>query len=166
MYTILNIVPYIVSDEYLCDLREALIRHSKTFFDRLPKYYLSPDGILKESKYYCQYLGLSRGIDTHYFMVDLNPVEPILQEEFSQEGIDLFKHISFLDLFKKLSDSEMFKIKNKLFSEKKLNTLKDLGIPISVNVIINLEYIGSMEDTDLKVSLIGYLDNSLNIVKL
>jgi len=164
MLTILNIIPYIVSDSYLCEFWNALKNHPKTFYDRIPKYCLGiPNGYLKYTEHYCQYTILFQPQkDVNYFMLDIYPVEPILQEEISQSGIDIFKEISFLNLFEKLTNSNIFVEKDKLFRAKKLNTLQDLRIRISANVIMDLEYFNE----DLHVSLVGYLDENLNIIKI
>jgi len=177
MYTILNIIPYIVSEDYLNNLRISLGRH-ELFYNKIPKFILNQAGYLTFTEMYSVNLGYRKDKEIFYFMLEINPIEPLLKEEISNIGEkDFFKNISFLNLFKHLSESNLFDNTNfglSLFKNKRLNKLNDTNIPVSVNIILDLLYTNSSRgnylesdfDYDLEVSLVGYLDKNFNIVKI
>jgi len=175
MYTILNIVPYIVSDGYLNNLRISVGGRGESFFKKIPAFTLN-QGYLKRTEDFRRFIGYKKVKETFYYMLELNPIEPLLKEEISNIGEeDLFKNISFLNLFKQLSESNLFDNTNfglSLFKNKRLNQLNDTNIPVSVNIILNLAYNNSGSyyegnlDCELTVSLVGYLDKDFNIIKI
>jgi hypothetical protein len=173
MYCILNIIPYIISEKYLSKLNEDCKQNREYFYKKLPKYCLRENGTIANTNNYHMYNEFVVPKENqYYYMFEAEPIEPILKEEISEGGLEyLLKEFNLNILFKKLSEKPKTIFKDcdsitKLLKPKMLNDIEYLGIPESVNIILELNYIGDYEDVDLDINLIGYLDENLNIVKI
>lgn len=171
--TILNIIPFIVSDEYLkklnSDIPEAK-HNSRLFFEQLPEYYLDNKGNVQLTEYNYHFYNRYNDFPKFYYMFDATPVEPILKEEISNCGmVEFFKDIELKTLFEHLCETDIFPDKHsgllkKVFRKKTLNDLNFFGIYKSINVVMGIEYIGSGEDFDVNYHFLGYLNDELKFI--
>lgn len=156
MKTILSIIPYGLTVHDFFVLRKPIMdKPTRHFFNSLPEWCIrGGKGNIDYTENYHQWTGLMDHPEEQIFhLFDINPVDLILQEEISNQGFEgLFDGYDWRPLFEKITFNEP--------------PHKSIQIPFSVHIIVDLEYVGSDDDFELMVEVIGFLDAQMNLSRI
>ena len=156
MKTILSIIPYALTLKDFFEMREPVKdRPRHHFFKSIPEWCVRKDnGHIDYTENYHQFTGLIEDDDkTKHFLFDINPVDLLLKEEILNIGVEeLFEGYDWRPLFKEIP----------------YNTPphRNIQIPISVHMVMDLDYVGGDGDYDLVPEVLGYLDGAMNLSRI
>jgi hypothetical protein len=100
--------------------------------------------------YYLQFIENGK---EEYRLFDINHTDFILKEEISNVGID--------EIFETTDLRKIFDLSNPLTSDKYYRTF-----PNNFSIIIDVNFYGEGEDTEVEFKLLGYLDEDMNFIKI
>lgn len=125
------------------------------WLNTLPQFCVREDnGYLDYTEYYYQFFGyepMEHEENKSHIVFDYEAIDNVLKEEISNVG--------FEDIFGK-------KDLRPLFNKIKTNDWDLIAIPINQHIIIDLKYVEDIDDWDMTVDLVGYLDENLNLIKI
>jgi len=122
----------------------------------LPEYVVTEKNVIMESDYYLQFIeGDNYDENKNYLLFNMEAVDDLLKEEFSNMGANILESNDCLDdyinILKKLKTQTI----DKLFK----------SIAYSQYIVVGLEYIMDYCDgCDLNVHILGYFDRDLSFV--
>jgi hypothetical protein len=155
MKTILSIIPYGMTAHDFFVLRDPIKdKPNRHFFNSLPEWCIRDNGFIDYTENWHQFTGLIDSKDeTVYHLFDINPIDEILREEINQMGVEgILEGYDFTELFKQIPLNE--------------NPYNSIRIPFNVHIVVELDYIGKGEDTELFIEVLGYLDNNMEFKRI
>lgn len=137
--------------------------HRRDFvYKYMPRYCLSDAGHIGYTDHWLQFVEFG---DDLYWLFDVLYCDPLLAEEINQTGLEeMFPNVNWYPLFTYFKTT----LADVLPS---LENLRDLlesdydkfqrSIPTAHHIVIDLNYTGHGEDTDLEIDVAGYLDATM-----
>lgn len=151
---------YEISERFIYELREKQ-HQSQDVFNYLPEYTINKNKTANNqpipAEYYHQFVGdfEPKGDGDKYLYFNLRTQDAVLQEEFSNSGIE--------DLF---TDFDFEKLLSNFIPEPETN-ISGFVIPKTHYLVVELTYITSYDhysggyEGELEIDVIGYLDHTL-----
>lgn len=137
--------------------------HRRDFvYKYMPRYCLSNAGHIRYTDHWLQFT--DQGKET-YWLFDVLYCDPLLAEEISNIGLeDMFPNVDWFPLFsyfKTTLGDVLPSLENlREFMERDYDKFQR-SIPDAHHIIIDLNYTGHGEDTDVEFDVAGYLDKTM-----
>jgi len=158
---------YKLSNDDLYSIRQKF-KSREHFVNNIPKYTINEDfDSVVEVEYYLQFIGEveeNKSNPKYYYLFDLHPIDPLLDEEINQGGID--EILNFSKYFN-LKRPKFIDIINK-FPALTISDYDKISIPTYNYLIVDLIYICSGDwyvECDLEIEITKYLNNNFKLIE-